>query len=133
MTDSLGNARFDNWKADSRKEGFASRLMAEWLQWRCGCSRRTALLLMDAHLDGPTLDDLIDVVFASLGECRTPEPNTPRRNRWRKSSRFASVETARRISLPAGSAPGLRASSKPAVSTGAFAWPFKTLDSRTVK
>lgn len=66
--------------------------MAECLQWRSGCTQREALAPMATWALDQTLDDLIDAAFALRGAARTPEPNTPSRNRWRKSTRFARAE-----------------------------------------
>lgn len=72
-----------------------------------------------------TLDDLINAAFTSLGATRTPEPNTPRQNRWRKSKRFAPAEVPNRIVRPAAVST-VKADYLPVRSSGAsegYKWP----------
>jgi hypothetical protein len=123
MTDRLGNKRFENWLTDKRREGFACRLLAEWLQWRCGCSQRQARKQMQELPAGHALNELIDAAFRSLGKTRTPDPEPPRRGQWKKSLDFGGVDGPRHVVVSAVDAQSPVAGPGGAATNDAFSWP----------
>lgn len=88
MKDDLGQARFCKWKADPRENSFASRLLKEWLQWRCGCTQRVAAMAMASLPSTDELEDLVASVFVFMGVENRAAPTPPRYNSWRKSANF---------------------------------------------
>lgn len=94
MKDELGQARFAKWREDPRENSFASRLLKEWLQWRCGCTQRVAALAMSSLPSDYGLDELVSSVFLSMGVARQAAPTPPRYNSWRKSANFGGPKPA---------------------------------------
>lgn len=130
MTNRLGSQRFENWLIDKRSEGFACRLLAEWMQWRCGCTQRQAREQMQALPAGHALSELIDATFRSLGKMRTPEPEPPRRGQWKKSSNFGGVDGPRRIVVSAAEAPSPVARPRGAATNDALNWSAALVSSK---
>lgn len=100
MTNELGNKRFEQWWLDSRVGSFASRLLAEWVQWRCGCASRQADAAMRSIPVDAELATLVAATFKLMNVVPTQNARPPRRGLWRKSSGFASLDHASSALVP---------------------------------